>query len=157
MTSGLRRSAQPVRRMATQMSPEVSRASRPRSPHPSVERPLTLVWSQEELSMQKLYPGFRTSWFGNPGQYQTTWGDAKNKWFIVEAYPLYAAIGLGCGVCFLHCMRHMFFSPDVSALCSACFKRLVRSAGPLSQVMVSKSNRANAMLDNTRAVRAHPD
>ena len=85
--------------------------------------------SQEQLAMEKLYPGHRGSWFGTPGDIQRTWGDTKKKWFIVEAYPLFVAIGGGCGICFLHCMRHFIFSPDV---------------------MVSKSNRANAMIENHR-------
>ena len=66
--------------------------------------------------MEKLYPGHRGSWFGTPGDIQRTWGDTKKKWFIVEAYPLFVAIGGGCGICFLHCMRHFIFSPDVSRL-----------------------------------------
>jgi len=66
--------------------------------------------------MQKLYPGFRTSWFKTPGDrsYNAGWGETKKRWFIVEAYPLFVAIGGGCGICFLHCMRHFMFSPDVS-------------------------------------------
>merc|ERR1712146_739672 len=103
----MRRAAQPVRRMASGHG----------------------MSAEEELAMQKLYPGMRTTWFGTPGQYQTTWADAKNKWFIVEAYPLYAAIGLGCGGCFLHCFRHLLFSPDV---------------------FLGKGNRANAMIENKR-------
>merc|ERR1712146_780417 len=63
---------------------------------------------------------------GEPGS-KGTWSDTKKTWFIVEAYPLFAAIGMGLGVCTLHCARHMFFSPDV---------------------FISKSNRSNAMIEN---------
>jgi len=80
----------------------------------------------EELSMQKLYPGYRASWFGEPGADQN-WAGTKQRWVIVEAYPLFAAIGLGCGICALHLARHLFFSPDV---------------------FLSKSNRGNAMIEN---------
>merc|ERR1711924_519048 len=89
----------------------------------------TAMSAEEELSLQKLYPGYRTSWFGTPGSKSGgTWKDTQNRWIIVEAYPLFAAIGLGCGVCFLHCMRHLFFSPDV---------------------FLTKKNRSNA-IENTK-------
>ena len=72
--------------------------------------------AKETLAMQKLYPGTRTSWFGVGEQTsESAWEKTKKKWFIVEAFPLFAAIGGGCSICFLHCMRHLFFSPDVSA------------------------------------------
>merc|ERR1711865_162214 len=102
--AGVRRAPAPLRRNMASMSP------------------------QEELSMQKLYPGFRDSWFGSPGQKGTgTWKDTQERWIIVEAYPLFAAIGLGCGICLAHCLRHLFFSPDV---------------------FLTKKNRNNAMIDN---------
>merc|ERR1712072_110470 len=104
VAGGLRRGSAPVRRMASGHG----------------------MSAEEELSQMKLYPGFRPSFFGSPGE-NKTWGDTKARWVIVEAYPLFAAIGLGCLVCFMHCMRHMFFSPDV---------------------MVTKSNRGNAMIEN---------
>merc|ERR1711959_830857 len=80
----------------------------------------------EELSMQRLYPMYRTSWFGEPDS-KGTWDATRKRWVIVEAYPLFAAIGFGCMVCFLHCMRHLFFSPDV---------------------FISKGSRGNAMIEN---------
>merc|ERR1712224_842686 len=86
----------------------------------------TAIGKEEELAMQKLYPMYRSSWFGEPGG-KGTWSDTKKTWFIVEAYPLFAAIGMGLGVCTLHCARHMFFSPDV---------------------FITKSNRSNAMIEN---------
>merc|ERR1719310_198721 len=79
-----------------------------------LQQPVMRQMSTSMPAAQKLYPGYRTSWFGEPGQtVRTGWDSTKKIWFIVEAYPLFAAIGLGCGVCFLHCMRHLFFSPDV--------------------------------------------
>lgn len=48
-------------------------------------------------------------------------------WNIVEAYPLFFAIGGGCGLCALHLTRHITSSPDV---------------------MVTKANRANPMIEN---------
>merc|ERR1711918_93643 len=90
----------------------------------------TAMSEAEELSMQKLYPGYRTTWMGTPGgKSGGTWQQTKERWIIVEAYPLFAAIGLGCGVCFLHCFRHLLFSPDV---------------------FLSKGNRSNAMIENTK-------
>merc|ERR1711934_474548 len=97
---------------------------------PVMRQMSTSMPAAEELSLQKLYPGFRSSWFGEPGQtVRTGWDSTKKIWFIVEAYPLFVAIGGGCGICFLHCMRHFMFSPDV---------------------MVNKTNRANPMIENTR-------
>merc|ERR1711934_599100 len=93
-----------------------------RAPAPLRRQMSTAMSAAEETSMQKLYPGFRPSWFGTPGSAkQETWTDTKNRWMVLEIYPLFAAIGLGCGICFLHCMRHMFFS---------------------------KKNRQNAMIEN---------
>merc|ERR1711998_276139 len=90
-------------------------------------RQMSTALSQEEkLSMEKLYPLYRDSWFGSPGE-GGTWEESRKRWVIVEAYPLFAAIGFGCSVCFIHCMRHLFFSPDV---------------------FVSKSSRSNAMIEN---------
>jgi len=86
----------------------------------------TAMSQEEDLAMQKLYPHMRTSWFGSPGQ-DASWEETKKIWVIVEVYPLFAAIALGCGICFAHCMRHLFFSPDV---------------------FMSKGNRSNAMIDN---------
>lgn len=80
----------------------------------------------ENVAMQRLYPMYRTSWFGSPGG-NNSWEATKKTWVIVEAYPLFAAIGGGCLICFTHCMRHLFFSPDV---------------------FLSKTNRANAMIEN---------
>merc|ERR1711865_753588 len=82
----------------------------------------------ENLAMQRLYPMYRSSWFGYPGG-NNNWEATKKTWFIVEAYPLFAAIFGGCLICFTHCMRHLFFSPDV---------------------FLSKSNRANGMIENFR-------
>merc|ERR1711918_63874 len=92
-------------------------------------RPMSTAMSpQEQLSMEKLYPHMRTSWFGTPGDMaRQGWDSTKKTWVIVEAYPLFAAIGGGCLICFTHCMRHLFFSPDV---------------------FLSKTNRANAMIEN---------
>merc|ERR1719158_1472879 len=95
-------------------------------PKPGGSSMATEMSKEENLSMQRLYPLYRDSWFGNPGD-ESGWGATKARWVIVEAYPLFAAIGFGCLVCFMHCMRHMFFSPDV---------------------FVSKSNRGNAMIEN---------
>merc|ERR1711939_6240 len=106
VAGGLRRGSAPVRRMASGHG----------------------MSAEEELSQMKLYPGFRPSFFGNPGE-NKTWGDTKARWVIVEAYPLFAAIGLGCGICFIHCMRHLFFSPDV---------------------FLAKGTRGNAMHDNAK-------
>merc|ERR1712196_474503 len=90
--SGVRRSSAPIRRMASGHG----------------------MSSEEELSLMKLYPGYRLSFFGSPGDSTNMTGaQAKKKWVIVEAYPLFAAIGLGVGVCTLHCLRHLFFSPEV--------------------------------------------
>merc|ERR1712072_328534 len=86
----------------------------------------TELSKEEDLAMQKLYPMYRTSWFGEPGG-KATWDDTWKRWWIVEAYPLFAAIGFGCLACTVHCGRHMFFSPDV---------------------FVNKSNRGNAMIEN---------
>jgi hypothetical protein len=127
-------------------------------------RPL-LVPSQEELQLQKLYPGFRTSWFKPPGDnrsYNAGWGETKKRWFIVEAYPLFVAIGGGCGICFLHCMRHFMFSPDVSpaskrnSIASRC-KLYSLLSSSISKVHVTKTNRGNAMIENHREVMLAPD
>merc|ERR1719174_1108932 len=48
-------------------------------------------------------------------------------WNVVEAYPLFAAIGGGCTLCACHLARFMIASPDVN---------------------VSKANRANPMSEN---------
>merc|ERR1711907_80537 len=94
-------------------------------------RTMSTVMSEEEnVRMQKLYPHMRTNWMGNVGaesNSSSAWEATKKKWIIVEVYPLYAAIGGGCLICFAHLMRHLFFSPDV---------------------FLSKSNRNNAMIEN---------
>eukprot|EP00658_Telonema_sp_P-2_P080135 TRINITY_DN790_c0_g1_i17.p1 TRINITY_DN790_c0_g1~~TRINITY_DN790_c0_g1_i17.p1 ORF type:complete len:110 (+),score=33.94 TRINITY_DN790_c0_g1_i17:90-419(+) len=48
-------------------------------------------------------------------------------WNVVEAYPLFAAIGGGLGLCAVHLARFSFKSPDVH---------------------INKNNRSNPMLEN---------
>merc|ERR1711959_451999 len=116
--------AQPLLRnvfLRTARTPSLRSAARP-----TIRMMSTTMPEAENLSMQRLYPMYRTSWFGQPGASEG-WEATKKTWVIVEAYPLFAAIGGGCLICFVHCMRHLFFSPDV---------------------FLSKSNRANAMIEN---------
>merc|ERR1712146_500345 len=99
-----------------------------RSAQAPFRRQMATAMSKEESeSMSRLYPLYRDSWFSKWDGTSNKGSDWKKTWIIVEAYPLFAAIGFGCGVCFLHCMRHLFFSPDV---------------------MVNKSSRANPMIEN---------
>merc|ERR1711934_2423 len=115
--------------MASLLARHVGRAAIRRTTGPATRRGMaTEISAEEQLSMEKLYPGTRSSWFGTPTS-QGTWDDTKKTWVIVEAYPLFAAIGGGLLICTAHCLRHLFFSPDV---------------------FLSKSNRSNAMIENNK-------
>merc|ERR1712167_63767 len=86
----------------------------------------TAMSAEENLAMQRLYPHMRTSWFGD-GTGGGSWDEARKRWLIMEVYPLFAAIGGGCLICTVHCLRHLFKSPDV---------------------MVNKGKRQDAMIQN---------